>query len=68
MSVWAGGGGGCEAANLQLGVLARHPLLPLPPHPQGEDHRCLDHLAHYLKDEFKNKRGEEVRGRAQGLG
>jgi len=30
---------------------------------QGEDHRCLDHLAEYLRDEYKNKRGQQV-GRA----
>jgi len=28
---------------------------------QGEDHKCLEQIAQYLKDEFKNKRGEEVR-------
>lgn len=26
---------------------------------KGEDHRCLQHLAEYVRDEFKNKRGEQ---------
>ncbi|KAL4421737.1 hypothetical protein ABPG77_002353 [Micractinium sp. CCAP 211/92] len=25
----------------------------------GEDHRCLQHLAEYVRDEYKNKRGEQ---------
>jgi hypothetical protein len=27
---------------------------------QGNDHACLEHLARYLVDEYKNKRQEDV--------
>ena len=27
---------------------------------QGEDSKCLENLARYVKDEFKNKKNEEV--------
>ena len=31
---------------------------------QGEDHVCLEQLAHYLRDEYKNKRNQQVNSSA----
>ena len=47
------------AGRMQWGTFC---LLPFIVRLQGEDHRCLEHLARYLQDEFLNKRNEQVWG------
>ncbi len=48
------------AAPCKLVIAARPSALLCPPLLQGEDRLCLQHLAEYVRDEYKNKRGEQV--------
>lgn len=45
-----------ERRQHRRGLAHRSPILT-----QGEDKKCLENLAQYVKDEYKNKKDEEVR-------